>query len=164
MSLDLTPTLTKALQEQLPAAVGGELQKLLEKAASDREELERLRANETRTSKLHQEAMCWRDESHRFDARKQSLDMRENELVERDLKLSIREATIELRESHAAERVCEMRSVVSDVFSTRYKFIRNTEDTVVLPGTDGGQYSSSTPSMTQGVERKETVEGEGEQP
>ena len=165
MALDLTPALQAALQEQLPAAVGGELRTLLETAAEERQELERLRAEKERVERDKQECIAWREKSRRFDERETALNDRDRKLDERERQLDVREAVIDLRETHAKERVGEMRDVVRDVFSTRFKFTRNAQEDVVLPGVAGnapGEYGS--PSSVAPASRSESVEGEGEVP
>ena len=153
----LAEELRKVIENSLPMEVGKALKERLEQAEKDSIDAKRLRVEATDLEKRFDERT-----NQLSDVLKEAGDQKASraDIVSRQNLLAVREATIQLKEKHADEKVGIMRGVVKDVFSNnRFKYVKTGEVvSVTQPGKD--QYGGS---MYPDVTREpvmETVEGE----
>ena len=181
MSEELNKEIKDSIDANLPAMVGEQLKARLVEAGLDVKRLSALK-KEFEDYKREHTALVTRenrvkDDLVRVDARQVELNAKATELDKRERALAIKEATIELREFHATEKVGLLRGVVGDVFANnRFKYERATEKHLVVPGQEGQsqimdsngmvmQYAQPhTDPHVARVDDVERVEGEGDIP
>lgn len=172
---DMLEGILAAIETSLPASTCGVLKDRLERLASVEGELVAL-------TKLHGSVCADRDReaavARDFRGRQSRLERDHDAVIAREHACRLREQACEYREqvndlkdTHATERVGEMKDLVEAVFAnSRFKYERVSTVPVVVPGMPPGpvdQYGNAQLGSSAHVEKQEVtekVEGEGEAP
>ena len=116
--MDISEDIKTAIRSQLPAAVGTELQEILKEYAAQKEaivdadrKIEELRIDLS----IERDAIVARDAT--IDNLRTQVST-EAQLDLREESLNLREAVIDLREQHAAEKVSLLQTTVGQVFAS----------------------------------------------
>lgn len=106
---NISADIQKAIEENLPGMVGKELQLVLKKAEEDA-------ANLKLTKQLLDDCRDELGQLQKLNHDEMVVRGREAAVFEREKKLDIREEILKLKESHATERVTEIRNLTERVF------------------------------------------------
>lgn len=121
--MDLTNDINAAIAGHLPSAVGEVLRKRLHQADQLEKCAESLRKRLEETEQALSTALAKVAAAGAVDARLAKADAREHEIEGAAEAVALREAIISLRETHARERVDDMRSLTQAVFANNhYKY------------------------------------------
>jgi len=165
---EIKQSIQKAIQEHMPSLVGEELRKVLQEYENMKgkysDALHKLKSHEqlaTRESKLR----AWQ---HDLEKKEVDIIEREKELAEKEQKFAIKDALIDLRTSHASEKVALMHVVVGQVFANNKMKYKSTEviddqKQIIVPG--GSYDGNENPSHTETAfdSKTTTTETETEQ-
>lgn len=115
----LTQELMESVDKNLPQLVGDQLKARLTRADKDSETAAKVPALESMVQECKAKLETIAKRESEATRRESAVDLRERNA-------DLREKIIELKETHAKERVAEMRSVVQDVFAnSKFKYTEN---------------------------------------
>lgn len=139
---NLSDKLLQIIQEGLPAATAGELKKYIEQAQKNETELNnavKLIGDQNEELKVLRPL---RDREHNVAAREVVANVR-------DVELRIKEEILKVKETHATERVSEIRNLTNTVFqSNRLGYNLNLNSTHYDPAGPSNNYNSTTSNET----------------
>lgn len=142
---ELTDRLRDEIRKALPSLTADELCNALNETVKLKEELLTERGTLAMCRAELKETKAKLAECASIASRLASLEIREAKAKEKEESLALREGLVTLREQHAAERVKEMRGVVSEVFANS-KLKYSLSRMVPIPQESGGFVSSYSAS------------------
>lgn len=139
----LTTELMESIDKNLPQMVGDSLKARLVQADKDKEAADRV----PRLTEELQRAQA----AHRvLLSQSESVSTREKAVEARDQTVTLREQMCALKETHAKERVSEMRGVVQDVFAnSKFKYTES-NNTYTPQGSQGGSRTIESTVVPEG--------------
>lgn len=126
----------EVLRDQLPAALGEELRKVLDQAKEDAERVKRLERVETERDNFARRIIA-------TEALEKELSAKQVNLEQRERNIELREKLIELKEEHCKQRVGDLHGVVLAVFAnSRFKYSESGQVPVVRNGYTESAFTS----------------------